>query len=158
MDGQATSTTACDPQEFQMPTISTKDYLLDQAKRRLKPTPITIPGMDLAEKRLRKHEWRQFPLAEPPAGSDLKPAMGDSGLPIFGDGAGTRRHPGRLLQPQQGVLTASLGPGHRAILRSRPDAARFRRAHVPPPDHAGSIYPHPALRLCRAHRLGGQPG
>jgi cytochrome P450 len=67
-----------------MPTISTKDYLLDQAKRRLKPTPVTIPGMGLAEKRLRKHEWKQFPLAEPPAGSGLKPVMGDSGLPIIG--------------------------------------------------------------------------
>jgi cytochrome P450 len=67
-----------------MPTISTKDYLLDQAKRRLKPTPVTIPGMSLAEKRLRRHEWKQFPLAEPPAGSGLKPAMGDAGLPILG--------------------------------------------------------------------------
>jgi hypothetical protein len=49
-----------------MPTISTKDYLLDQAKRRLKPTAVTIPGMGLAEKRLRKHEFKQFALAEPP--------------------------------------------------------------------------------------------
>jgi len=72
------------PGSVQMPTISTKDYLLDQAKRRLKPTPVTIPGMSLAEKRLRKHEWKQFPLAEPPAGSGLRPAMGDSGLPIIG--------------------------------------------------------------------------
>src|SRR3954462_14336089 len=67
-----------------MATISTKDYLLDQAKRRLKPTAVTIPGMGLAEKRLRKHEFKQFALAEPPAGSGLKPAMGDSGLPIIG--------------------------------------------------------------------------
>ena len=59
-----------------MPTISTTDYLLDQAKRRLKPTPVTIPGMGLAEKRLRKHEWKQFTLAEPPAGSGLKPVDG----------------------------------------------------------------------------------
>jgi hypothetical protein len=67
-----------------MATISTKDYLLDQAKRRLKPTPVTIPGMGLAEKRLRSHQWKQFPLAEPPAGSGLKPVMGDAGLPILG--------------------------------------------------------------------------
>ena len=67
-----------------MATISTKDYLLDQAKRRLKPTAVTIPGMGLAEKRLRKHEFKQFVLAEPPADSGLKPAMGDSGLPIIG--------------------------------------------------------------------------
>jgi cytochrome P450 len=67
-----------------MPTISTTDYLLDQAKRRLKPTPVTLPGMGLAEKRLRKHDFKQFALAEPPEGSGLKPAMGDSGLPIIG--------------------------------------------------------------------------
>jgi cytochrome P450 len=67
-----------------MPTISTKDYLLDQAKRRLKPTPVTIPGMGFVEQRLRQHEFKQFPLAQPPAGSGLKPVTGDSGLPIIG--------------------------------------------------------------------------
>jgi cytochrome P450 len=67
-----------------MPTISTKDYLLDQAKRRLKPTPVTMPGMGLAEQRLLDHEWKTFPLAQPPAGSGLKPVMGDAGLPIIG--------------------------------------------------------------------------
>ena len=35
-----------------MATISTKDYLLDQAKRRFTPTPDTIPGMGFVEKRL----------------------------------------------------------------------------------------------------------
>ena len=67
-----------------MPTISTKDHLIDQAKRRLKPTPVTMPGMGLVEKRLKEREWEQFVLAEPPAGSGLKPVMGDSGLPIIG--------------------------------------------------------------------------
>ena len=67
-----------------MATISTTDYLLDQAKRRLKPTPVTIPGMGVAEKRLKERQWDQFVLAEPPAGSGLKPVMGDSGLPIIG--------------------------------------------------------------------------
>src|SRR4051812_3163961 len=67
-----------------MATISTKDYLLDQAKRRLKPTPVTIPGMGLAEKRLLGREWDQFALAEPPEGRGLKPVMGDAGLPIIG--------------------------------------------------------------------------
>ncbi len=33
-----------------MATISTRDYLLDQAKRRFKPTPVTIPGMGALEK------------------------------------------------------------------------------------------------------------
>src|SRR5271166_2375781 len=34
-----------------MATISTPNYLLDQARRRLTPTVNTIPGMGLAEKR-----------------------------------------------------------------------------------------------------------
>ena len=67
-----------------MAMISTSDYLLDQAKRRFTPTPNTIPGMGLVEKRLMEREWQQFALAEPPAGSGLKPVMGDSGLPIIG--------------------------------------------------------------------------
>ena len=64
-------------------TISTPRYLLDQAKRRLKPTPNTIPGMGLLEKRLREKDWPQFVFSEPPAGSGLKPILGDSGLPII---------------------------------------------------------------------------
>ena len=67
-----------------MAMISTSNYLLDQAKRRFTPTPNTIPGMGLVEKRLMEREWQQFVLAEPPAGSGLKPVMGDSGLPIIG--------------------------------------------------------------------------
>ena len=65
-------------------TINTPQYLLDQAKRRLKPTPVTLPGMGAVEKRLRDRDWDQFVLAEPPAGSDLKPVMGDAGLPVIG--------------------------------------------------------------------------
>lgn len=67
-----------------MSTVSTREYLIDQARRRLTPTPNTIPGMGLLEKRLRAHEWNQFVLAEPPAGSGLKPVMGDAGLPVIG--------------------------------------------------------------------------
>jgi cytochrome P450 len=67
-----------------MATISTKDYLLDQAKRRFTPTVNTIPGMGLIEKRLLQVDWKQHVLAEPPPGSGLKPVMGDSGLPILG--------------------------------------------------------------------------
>jgi cytochrome P450 len=65
-------------------TISTPKYLLDQAKRRLTPTPNTIPGMGAVEKRLLKKEWDQFVFAEPPAGSGLKAIKGDSGLPVLG--------------------------------------------------------------------------
>jgi cytochrome P450 len=67
-----------------MASISTPEYLLDQAKRRFTPTMNTIPGMGLIEKRLLAVDWKQHPLAEPPPGSDLKPVMGDSGLPILG--------------------------------------------------------------------------
>ncbi|BBY32452.1 cytochrome P450 [Mycolicibacter minnesotensis] len=67
-----------------MTTISTPRYLLDQAKRRFTPTMNTIPGMGLIEKRLMNVDWPQHTLAEPPAGSDLKPIMGDSGLPLLG--------------------------------------------------------------------------
>jgi cytochrome P450 len=67
-----------------MATISTKDYLLDQAKRRFTPSITNFPGMGLVEKRLLAHDWLQQPMAEPPPGSDLKPVMGDAGLPIIG--------------------------------------------------------------------------
>ena len=68
-----------------MPTISTKDYVLDQASRRIRTSPfLTVPGMGAVEKRLLAHDWPQHAWADPPAGSDLKPVMGDNGLPILG--------------------------------------------------------------------------
>ncbi|MGZ4530266.1 MAG: hypothetical protein ACXVYA_11710, partial [Mycobacterium sp.] len=38
-------------------TISTPQYLLDQARRRFTPTLNTIPGMGAVEKRLLAHDW-----------------------------------------------------------------------------------------------------
>jgi cytochrome P450 len=67
-----------------MPTISTKDYLLDQAQRRLTPSFNNFPGMSYLERRLLDTDFPQRPMAEPPAGSDLKPVIGDAGLPIIG--------------------------------------------------------------------------
>ena len=67
-----------------MATISTPQYLIDQAKRRLTPTLQTIPGMAKLDDRLRQQEWDEFVFAQPPAGSDLKPVMGDAGLPVLG--------------------------------------------------------------------------
>jgi hypothetical protein len=64
-----------------MATVSTPQYLLDQAKRRLIPTVNTIPGMGLIEKRLLNVDWTQRPLAEPPPGSGLKPVMADTRPP-----------------------------------------------------------------------------
>src|SRR3954471_6512388 len=98
-----------------MPTISTTDYVLDKAKRRITTSPIlTVPGMGLLEKRLLAREWPQHALAEPPAGSDLKPVMGDSGLPIVGHmGEMFRGRPHFLLpwypKPRPGNL---LEPAH----------------------------------------------
>jgi len=65
-------------------TTSTRDYLLDQARRRLTPTLNTIPGMGVLDERLRRHRWPEFVFAAPPAGSGLKPVMGDAGLPVLG--------------------------------------------------------------------------
>ena len=62
-----------------MATISTTEYLLDQAKRRLTPSINNFPGMAAVEQRLLNTNWKQSTLAEPPAGSGLKPVMGDRG-------------------------------------------------------------------------------
>lgn len=67
-----------------MAAISTPQYLLDQARRKLTPTLNTIPGMGMLEEQLRDWNWKQYPLAQPPAGSNLKTVMGDSGLPVVG--------------------------------------------------------------------------
>src|SRR5205807_6699512 len=81
-----------------MATISTPHYLLDQAKRRLTPTMNTIPGMGALEQRLLNVNWEPRKLAEPPAGSGLKPVMGDAGLPIIGHMIETyRKGPGFAL-------------------------------------------------------------
>jgi cytochrome P450 len=67
-----------------MATISTPNYLLDQAKRRFTPSVNNFPGMGLVERRLRNTDWSPRKLADPPPGSGLKPVMGDRGLPILG--------------------------------------------------------------------------
>lgn len=67
-----------------MATVSTPQHLLDQARRRLTPTLTTIPGMGLLDEHLRKQNWQEFVFAEPPAGSGLKPVMGNAGLPVLG--------------------------------------------------------------------------
>jgi cytochrome P450 len=67
-----------------MATINARQYLFDQARRKCTPTLNTIPGMSAIERRLLTREWKLVTLAEPPAGSGLKPVLGDSGLPILG--------------------------------------------------------------------------
>jgi cytochrome P450 len=65
-------------------TISTSEYYLDQAQRRLTPSVNNIPGMGLLERRLRNTQFPEKVLAEPPSDSGLKPVIGDRGLPILG--------------------------------------------------------------------------
>ena len=48
-----------------MPTISTTDYLLDQAKRRITPPIHNFPGMGRVEKRLLAHDWPQHAWPNP---------------------------------------------------------------------------------------------
>jgi cytochrome P450 len=67
-----------------MATISTTEYLLDQAKRRLTPSFNNFPGMAAVEQKLLHTNWSPRKLADPPPGSGLKPVMGDRGLPILG--------------------------------------------------------------------------
>ncbi len=65
-------------------TISTPEYLFGQAKRRLKPSLNNFPGMYAAERKLLATDFPQRVMSAPPAGSDLKPVMGDGGLPVIG--------------------------------------------------------------------------
>ena len=104
-----------------MATISTPEYLLDQAKRRFTPSINNFPGMGTVEKQLLATDFPQHALAEPPAGSDLKPVMGDAGLPVLGHMVEMfRGGPEYLLH-----LYRKHGP---VLLRDSPVAARGHRA------------------------------
>jgi cytochrome P450 len=110
-----------------MPTISTKDYLLDQAKRRFTPSITNFPGMGLVEKRLLRTQFPQKKLAEPPPGSGLKPVMGDSGLPILGHMIEMMRGgPDYFLHlyNTQGPLVFGDSPWLPAVAALGPDAAQ----------------------------------
>jgi len=101
------------------PTISTPAYLMDQAKRKFTPTLNNMPGLGSVEKRLRQHDFKQFVLAEPPAGSGLKPVMGDSGVPILGHMIETfRAGPEYLLE-----VYKKFGPVHYAYSPALPSVA-----------------------------------
>ena len=110
-----------------MATISTQQYLLDQARRRFTPTMNTIPGMGALDKRLRSRDWPQFPMAEPPAGSDLKPVMGDSGLPVVGHLIETFRNGPESLPAayrKYGPLHLAKTPALSAVAALGPDATQ----------------------------------
>ncbi|MEZ0049104.1 cytochrome P450 [Mycobacterium sp. MAA66] len=110
-----------------MTTISTPRYLLDQAIRRFKPTPVTVPGMGIIEQQLRAKKWDEFVFAEPPAGSGLKPIMGDSGLPIIGHLIETfRAGPDYVLElyRKHGPLYFAQTPALPAVMAMGPDATQ----------------------------------
>jgi len=110
-----------------MATINTKDYLLDQAKRRLRPTPVTIPGMGALEKRLLEHQWKEIVLAEAPAGSGLKAVRGDNGLPVLGHMIELfRGGPDYVLQlyRQHGPIHFAQSPVLPAVIALGPDATQ----------------------------------
>ena len=110
-----------------MAAISTPHYLADQARRRFTPTLNTIPGMGLVDKRLRDRDWPQFVMAEPPAGSGLKPIMGDSGLPMVGHLIETFRNgPDFLLEVYRkyGPLHYAKTPALDAVAALGPDATQ----------------------------------
>lgn len=65
-------------------TISTPEFLLGQARRRLKPALNNFPGMYAAQRKLMSTEFKQRVLSEPPPGSGLRPVTGDGGLPVLG--------------------------------------------------------------------------
>lgn len=67
-----------------MTSIDPRRSRLERARRRYVPTLNNIPGMGAVEQRLLARDWKPKMLAEPPAGSGLKPVMGDAGLPLIG--------------------------------------------------------------------------
>jgi hypothetical protein len=110
-----------------MTTVNARNYLLFRAKRRLVPTVNNIAGMGLVEKRLMAHQWEQRVLADPPAGSGLKPVRGDSGLPILGHSIESlRQGPDYALFTYQtrGPVTFADSPILRAVAALGPDATR----------------------------------
>ncbi|UUO00800.1 cytochrome P450 [Mycolicibacterium novocastrense] len=108
-------------------TISTTDYLLDQAKRRLTPSFNNFPGMGLVERKLLSTDFPQKPMATPPAGSDLKPVIGDAGLPVIGHMIEMfRGGPDYLLHVYRkyGPLYYADSPALAAVAALGPDAAQ----------------------------------
>ncbi len=110
-----------------MPTITTQQYLLDQARRKLTPTLQTIPGMGIIEDRLRKQDWPEWQFSEPPAGSGLKPVMGNSGLPLLGHLIEIfRGGPDYVIEMYRkyGPVYYSEMPGLKAVAALGPDATQ----------------------------------
>src|ERR1700759_5049615 len=110
-----------------MATISTPQYLLDQAKRRLTPSFNNFPGMAAVEQRLLNTNWTPRKLADPPPDSGLKPVMGDRGLPVVGHLIEMMRGgPDYLLflYETKGPVIFGASPGPPGVAARGPDAAQ----------------------------------
>ena len=105
-------------------TISTRHYLLDQARRRFTPSINNFPGMGLVEHRLLKTQFPEHKLADPPPGSGLEPVLGDAG-------AAVRRAPHRDDARRTGLSDVPLpdqGSGRvRGLHQSCPGSRRWAR-------------------------------
>ncbi len=110
-----------------MATVSTPQYLLDQARRRLTPTLNTIPGMGLLDDWLRRQDWPEYVYARPPGGSGLKPVMGNDGMPVMGHLIEIfRGGPDYVLQMYRkyGPVYFSKTPAMNAVAALGPDATQ----------------------------------
>ena len=108
-----------------MASINTTSYLLDQAQRKFTPSINNFPGMGRLERRLRATHFPQKVLAEPPAGSNLKPVLGDSGLPILGHLIELMRggpEYSQFLYETQGPVIFGDVPAFRSVAAFGPDA------------------------------------
>ncbi len=111
-----------------MATIDTKDYLLDQAKRRLTPTITHFPGGRLLEKRLLNTSFEELTLAQPPADSGLLPVTGDKGMPLLGHMIEMLRGgPDYMLRlyRTRGPVVYSYSPALKSVAALGPDAAQI---------------------------------
>ena len=110
-----------------MATISTPEYLLDQAKRRFTPSINNFPGLGAVEKKLLHTEFKQIALAEPPPGSGLKQVLGDAGLPIIGHMIESFRGGPEFLMHlyrKNGPVSFAYSPALPAVVALGPDAAQ----------------------------------
>jgi cytochrome P450 len=110
-----------------MATISTTQYLIDQAKRRLTPSLQTIPGMAALDEKLRQRKWDEYVFSQPPAGSHLKPVMGDDGLPMLGHMIETfRGGPAFALESyrKRGPVYYTATPVIKSVVALGPDATQ----------------------------------
>ncbi len=100
-----------------MATISTPEYLIDQAKRRFTPSINNFPGMGALERRLLRTEFKQRALAA--AARWQRPQAGDGRR-----GAADPRPHGRDVPRRTRLPDAPLQHEGPAVLRRLPRAAR----------------------------------